>query len=88
MDVFTEDDGSLQVHECNVSVHVLFPVVPRMDDDFIQQSNLLLILFISEIVMKERTCCTIATECLLGFMILSGALYSLRQYCLYTGAPL
>lgn len=35
MDVVTEDDGSLQVHECNVSVHVLFPVVLGMDDDFI-----------------------------------------------------
>ena len=62
MDVVTEDDGSLQVHECNVSVHVLFPVVLGMDDDFIQQSNPLFVLLISEIVMKERTCCTVATE--------------------------
>jgi len=88
MDVVTEDDGSLQVHECNISVHVLFPVILRMDDDFIQQSNLLFILLISEIVMKERTRCTVATESLLGFVIFSGALYSLRQYCLYTEAPL
>lgn len=88
MDVVTEDDWSLQVHECNVSVHVLFPVVLGMDDDFIQQGNLLFILFISEIVMKGRTRSTVATESLLGFMILSGALYPLRQYCLYTGVPL
>ena len=87
MDVVAEDDGSLQVHKCNVSVHVLFPVVLRMDDDFVQQSNPLFILFISEVVMKERTRCMVATESLLGFMMLSGALYPLRQYCLYTGAP-
>lgn len=64
------------MHECNVSVHVLFPVVLGMDDDFIQESNLLFILFISEIVMKERTCCTVAAESL-RFVILS-ALYHLR----------
>lgn len=80
MDVVTEDDRSLQVHECNVSVHVLFPVVLGMDDDLIQQSNSLFIFFISEIVMKERTHCTVATESLLGFMMLSDALYPLRQY--------
>lgn len=74
MDVVTEDDGSLQVHKGNVSVHVLFPVVLGMDDDFIQQSNLLYILFIPEIAMKERTRCTVANETLLEFTILSGVL--------------
>lgn len=74
MDVVAEDDRSLQVQECNISVHVLFPVVLGMDDDFIQQNNFLFILFISEIVVKERTHCTIASESLWGLTTFSGAL--------------
>lgn len=66
MDVVTEGNGSLQVQEGNVSVHVLFPVVLGMEDDFIQQSNFLFVLFISEIVVKERTHCTIGNEQLWG----------------------
>lgn len=66
MDVVTEGDGSLQVQKGNVSVHVLFPVVLGMEDDFIQQSNFLFVLFISEIVVKERTHCTIGNEQLWG----------------------
>lgn len=74
MDVVAEDDRSLQVQECNISVHVLFPVVLRMDDDFIQQNNFLFIPFVSEIIVKERTHCTVASESLWGLMTSSGVL--------------
>lgn len=41
MDLIGEDDRFLQVQKSNVSVQILFPVILRMDDDFVNSHNLL-----------------------------------------------
>lgn len=57
MDLIGEADRFLQVQQSDVSVQILFPVILRMDDDFINSHNLLcasLIPNITETIPREQ----------------------------------